>query len=196
MVLVTWYRAIKLHCWNPGHGLSFHAYIFLLIWLQLFNKFNFEEATNKLLTKTEGDWYTHLGMMTQIILQWQMHWALNIQHHVVLLPITCVLVGAESWQRGATKNGKVLDDAKKQEHKRLMIDDNPILKRWYGWKMILPKASELKTHPHTPHTPHTTPPPHTKNKPTISTSTILRPVDGILITIKQKMCLIREKYNA
>ena len=35
-----------------------------------------------------------------------------------------------------------IDDAKKQEHKRLMIDDNPILKRWYRWKMILPKASE------------------------------------------------------
>ena len=104
MVLVTWYRAIKLHCWNPGHGLSFHAYIFLLIWLQMFSKFNFEEATNKLLIKTGGDWYTRLRMMTQIILQWQIHLALNIQHHVVLLPTTCVLVGAESWQRGAAKN--------------------------------------------------------------------------------------------
>ena len=29
---------------------------------------------------------------------------INIQHHVVLLPTTCVLVGAESWQRGAAKN--------------------------------------------------------------------------------------------
>ena len=30
-----------------------------------------------------------------------------------------------SWQRGAAKNERqVLDDAKKQEHKRLMIDDN------------------------------------------------------------------------
>ena len=45
--------------------------------------------------------------------------------------------------------------------------------------MILPKASELKTHTHT----HTHPP-HTKNKPTISTSTIARALDGILITIK------------
>ena len=52
--------------------------------------------------------------MTQIILQWQMHWALNIQHRVVLLPITCVLVDAGSWQRVARKNGKV-DDAKRQE---------------------------------------------------------------------------------
>ena len=36
------------------------------------------------------------------------------------------------------------------------------------------------------HTPtHTLPhPPHTKNKPTISTSTIARVLDGILITIK------------
>ena len=43
-----------------------------------------------------------------------MHWALNIQHRVVLLPITCVLVDAGSWQRVARKNGKV-DDAKRQE---------------------------------------------------------------------------------
>ena len=32
---------------------------------------------------------------------------LNIQHRVVLLLITCLLVGAESWQKWATKNGKV-----------------------------------------------------------------------------------------
>ena len=64
--------------------------------------------------------------MAQIILQWQIPLALNIQHRIVLLPTTCVLVGVESWQRGATKNGKV-DDAKRQEHTRL-IDDNSILK--------------------------------------------------------------------
>ena len=46
-------------------------------------------------------------MMTQIILQCQIHLALNIQHRVVLLLITCLLVGAEIWQRGATKNDKV-----------------------------------------------------------------------------------------
>ena len=28
---------------------------------------------------------------------------LNIQHRIVLLSFTCVLVGAESWQRGVTK---------------------------------------------------------------------------------------------
>ena len=39
-------------------------------------------------------------------LQWQVHLALNIKHRLVLLTITCVLVGAESWQREATKNGK------------------------------------------------------------------------------------------
>ena len=48
--------------------------------------------------------------------------------------------------------------------------------------MILPKASELKTHPHT-HPTHNTPP-HTENKPSISTFTIPRAVDGILLTIK------------
>ena len=64
--------------------------------------------------------------MTQIILQWQMHLTLtlNIQHRVVLLPTTFVLVDAGSWQRGAMKNGKV-DDAKRQELMRL-IDDNPV----------------------------------------------------------------------
>ena len=53
-------------------------------------------------------------MMTQTILQCQIHLALNIQHRVVLLLITCLMVGAERWQREATKNGKV-DNAKRQE---------------------------------------------------------------------------------
>ena len=62
-------------------------------------------------------------------MQCQIHLALNIQHRIVLLLITCLMVGAESWQRGALKNGKV-DDAKRQELMPL-IDDNPILNHWY-----------------------------------------------------------------
>ena len=114
--------------------------------------------------------------MTQIILQWQMHMTLNTQNNVVLLPTTCVLVDAGSWQSGATKNGKVCC----QEARTYALNwwqPFSVLKGWCRQKMIFLKASELKTHP--PHT-HT----HTKNKPTISTSTMAWALVGILITIK------------
>ena len=51
----------------------------------------------------------HLRRMTQIILHWQIHLALNIQHprSIVANLLQCVLEGVESWQRGATMKGKV-----------------------------------------------------------------------------------------
>ena len=90
---------------------------------------NCEDATNKLLTKTEGDNLTdafenddadYIAVANTLCI-------IHSTSRSILLSITCVLVGAESWQRGATKNGKV-DDAKRQEL-MLLNDENPMLKR-------------------------------------------------------------------
>ena len=60
--------------------------------------------------------------MTQIILQWQMHLTLNIQHRVVANYLRTGRCGKLK-KRGYEK--RQVDDAKRQELMRL-IDDNPI----------------------------------------------------------------------
>ena len=89
----------------------------------MFNKLNFKDATDKLLTKTEGDWWRVWEWWRRLYCSVKYNLALTIQHRAVLLLINYLLVGAESWQRGATKTA--MYDAKKQELMRLIDDMQP-----------------------------------------------------------------------